>query len=169
MINFETFALSSAARSTLIDVVKLGEKAGNQLVKAADQLTADGLSFVNLETEKKGGSDIVRNEVKAALFQGLTKREQEIITADVKTLDLVQKTERGIAKNKIDSYLRKVRNHMMPEVEGEGSTKTDFQKIQEYLDKVVKVLSEMESPPAGFDIVRAVKDSKALKGSMPAV
>jgi len=169
MINFETFALSSAARSTLIDVVKLGEKAGNQLVKAADQLTADGLSFVNLETEKKGGSPEVRTEVKAALFQGLTKQEQEIILADVKTLNAAQKVDRNQAKNKIDSYLRKVRNHMMPEVEGEGSTKTDFQKIQEYLDKVVKVLSEMESPPAGFDIVRAVKDSKALKGSMPAV
>ena len=169
MSNFETFALSSAARSTLIDVVKLGEKAGNQLVKAADQLIADGLSFANLETEKKGGSPEVRAEVKSALFQGLTKREQEIITADVKTLDLVQKTERDIAKNKIDSYLRKVRNHMMPDVESEGSTKTDFQKIQEYLDKVVKILNEMETPPAGFDIVRAVKDSKSLKGSMPAV
>jgi low affinity Fe/Cu permease len=167
MQNFETFALSSAARSTLIDVVKLGEKAGNQLVKAADQLIADGLSFANLETEKKGGSVIVRTEVKAALFQGLTKREQEIISADVKTLDLVQKTERDIAKNKIDSYLRKVRNHMMPEVEGEGETKTEVQRIQKLLEDAITKMQGLVEP--AFDVVDLVKRIKSVKGAMPAV
>ena len=167
MSNFETFALSSAARSTLIDVVKLGEKAGNQLVKAADQLIADGLSFANLETEKKGGSVIVRTEVKAALFQGLTKREQEIISADVKTLDLVQKTERDIAKNKIDSYLRKVRNHMMPEVEGESETKTEVQRIQKLLEDAITKMQGLVEP--AFDVVDLVKRIKSVKGAMPAV
>jgi len=167
MINFETFALSSAARSTLIDVVKLGEKAGNQLVKAADQLTADGLSFVNLETEKKGGSPEVREAVKAALFQGLTKREQEIITADVKILDLVQKTERNEAKNKIDSYLRKVRNHMMPEVEGESETKTEVQRIQKLLEDAITKMQGLVEPT--FDVVDLVKRIKSVKGAMPSV
>jgi hypothetical protein len=167
MSNFESFALSSAARSTLIDVVKLGEKAGNQLVKAADQLIADGLSFVDLETEKKGGSVIVRTEVKNALFQGLTKREQEIISADVKTLDLVQKTERDIAKNKIDSYLRKVRNHMMPEVEGESETKTEVQRIQKLLEDAITKMQGLVEP--AFDVVDLVKRIKSVKGAMPAV
>jgi hypothetical protein len=167
MSTFENFALSSAARSTLIDVVKLGEKAGNQLVKAADQLIADGLSFANLETEKKGGSPEVRAEVKAALFQGLTKREQDIITADVKTLDLVQKTERDIAKNKIDSYLRKVRNHMMPEVEGEGETKTEVQRIQKLLEDAITKMQGLVEPT--FDVVDLVKRIKSVKGAMPAV
>ena len=167
MINFETFALSSAARSTLIDVVKLGEKAGNQLVKAADQLIADGLSFANLETEKKGGSPEVRAEVKAALFQGLTKREQEIITADVKTLDAAQKVERNEAKNKIDSYLRKVRNHMMPEVEGEGETKTEVQRIQKLLEDAITKMQGLVEPT--FDVVDLVKRIKSVKGAMPAV
>lgn len=167
MSNFETFALSSAARSTLIDVVKLGEKAGNQLVKAADQLIADGLSFANLETEKKGGSPEVRAEVKAALFQGLTKREQEIITADVKTLDATQKVERNEAKNKIDSYLRKVRNHMMPEVEGEGETKTEVQRIQKLLEDAITKMQGLVEPT--FDVVDLVKRIKSVKGAMPAV
>jgi hypothetical protein len=167
MSNFESFALSSAARSTLIDVVKLGEKAGNQLVKAADQLIADGLSFVALETEKKGGSPEVREAAKAALFQGLTKREQEIITADVKTLDLVQKTERDIAKNKIDSYLRKVRNHMMPEVEGESETKTEVQRIQKLLEDAITKMQALVEP--SFDVVDLVKRIKSVKGAMPAV
>jgi hypothetical protein len=167
MSNFESFALSSAARSTLIDVVKLGEKAGNQLVKAADQLIADGLTFVALETEKKGGSPEVREAVKAALFQGLTKREQEIITADVKTLDLVQKTERGIAKNKIDSYLRKVRTHMTPEVEGEGETKTEVQRIQKLLEDAITKMQGLVEP--AFDVVDLVKRIKSVKGAMPAV
>jgi hypothetical protein len=167
MSNFESFALSSAARSTLIDVVKLGEKAGNQLVKAADQLIADGLSFVALETEKKGGSPEVREAVKAALFQGLTKREQEIITADVKTLDLVQKTERGIAKNKIDSYLRKVRTHMTPEVEGESETKTEVQRIQKLLEDAITKMQGLVEP--AFDVVDLVKRIKSVKGAMPAV
>ena len=167
MQNFESFALSSAARSTLIDVVKLGEKAGNQLVKAADQLIADGLSFANLETEKKGGSPEVREAVKAALFQGLTKREQEIISADVKTLDLVQKTERNGAKNKIDSYLRKVRNHMMPEVEGEGETKTEVQRIQKLLEDAITKMQGLVEP--AFDVVDLVKRIKSVKGAMPAV
>jgi len=167
MSNFETFALSSAARSTLIDVVKLGEKAGNQLVKAADQLIADGLSFAALETEKKGGSVIVRTEVKAALFQGLTKREQEIITADVKTLDAAQKVERNEAKNKIDSYLRKVRNHMTPEVEGESETKTEVQRIQKLLEDAITKMQGLVEP--AFDVVDLVKRIKSVKGAMPAV
>ena len=167
MINFETFALSSAARSTLIDVVKKGEGAENQLVKAADQLIADGLSFANLETEKKGGSPEVRAEVKAALFQGLTKREQEIISADVKTLDRVQKTERNDAKNKVDSYLRKVRNHMMPEVEGEGETKTEVQRIQKLLEDAITKMQGLVEP--AFDVVDLVKRIKSVKGAMPAV
>ena len=167
MINFVTFAMSSAARSTLIDVVKKGEGAENQLVKAADQLIADGLSFANLETEKKGGSPEVRAEVKAALFQGLTKREQEIISADVKTLDRVQKTERNDAKNKIDSYLRKVRNHMMPEVEGEGETKTEVQRIQKLLEDAITKMQGLVEPT--FDVVDLVKRIKSVKGAMPAV
>ena len=168
MINFETFALSSAARSTLIDVVKLGEKAGNQLVKAADQLTADGLSFVNLETEKKGGSPEVRTEVKAALFQGLTKQEQEIILADVKTLNAAQKVDRNQAKNKIDSYLRKVRNHMMPEVEGDAQeTKTEVQRIQGLLEDAITKLQKLAEPT--FDVTHVIKTIKAAKGAMPAV
>jgi hypothetical protein len=167
MSNFESFALSSAARSTLIDVVKLGEKAGNQLVKAADQLIADGLSFVALETEKKGGSPEVREAVKAALFQGLTKREQEIITADVKTLDAAQKVERNEAKNKIDSYLRKVRNHMMPEVEGESETKTEVQRIQKLLEDAITKMQALVEP--SFDVVDLVKRIKSVKGAMPAV
>ena len=167
MINFETFALSSAARSTLIDVVKKGEGAENQLVKAADQLIADGLSFANLETEKKGGSPEVRAEVKAALFQGLTKREQEIISADVKTLDRVQKTERNDAKNKVDSYLRKVRNHMMPVVEGEGETKTEVQRIQKLLEDAITKMQGLVEP--AFDVVDLVKRIKSVKGAMPAV
>lgn len=167
MINLETFALSSAARSTLIDVVKLGEKAGNQLVKAADQLIADGLTFVALETEKKGGSVIVRTEVKNALFQGLTKREQEIILADVKTLDAAQKVERNEAKNKIDSYLRKVRNHMMPEVEGESETKTEVQRIQGLLEDAITKLQKLAEPT--FDVTHVIKTIKAAKGAMPAI
>ena len=167
MSTFENFALSSAARSTLIDVVKLGEKAGNQLVKAADQLIADGLTFVALETEKKGGSPEVREAVKAALFQGLTKREQEIITADVKILDLVQKTERNEAKNKIDSYLRKVRNHMMPEVEGESETKTEVQRIQKLLEDAITKMQGLVEPT--FDVVDLVKRIKSVKGAMPSV
>ena len=167
MSTFENFALSSAARSTLIDVVKLGEKAGNQLVKAADQLIADGLSFVALETEKKGGSPEVRDAVKAALFQGLTKREQEIITADVKTLDAAQKVERNEAKNKIDSYLRKVRNHMTPEVEGESETKTEVQRIQKLLEDAITKMQALVEP--SFDVVDLVKRIKSVKGAMPAV
>jgi len=168
MSNYETFSLSSAARSTLIDVVKLGEKAGNQLVKAADQLTADGLSFVALETEKNGGSVIVRTEVKAALFQGLTKREQEIINADVKTLDAAQKVERNEAKNKIDSYLLKVRNHMKPEVEGNAQeTKTEVQRIQKLLEDAITKMQGLVEP--SFDVVDLVKRIKSVKGAMPAV
>jgi hypothetical protein len=166
-MNYDTFSLSNAARSTLIDVVKLGEKAGNQLVKAADQLIADGLTFVALETEKKGGSVIVRDAVKAALFQGLNKREQEIILADVKTLDAAQKVERNEAKNKIDSYLRKVRNHMMPEVEGESETKTEVQRIQKLLEDAITKMQGLVEPT--FDVVDLVKRIKSVKGAMPAV
>jgi hypothetical protein len=167
-MNYDTFSLSNAARSTLIDVVKLGEKAGNQLVKAADQLIADGLSFVALETEKNGGSVIVRNEVKAALFQGLTKQEQEIINADVKTLTELQKFEREKAKNKIDSYLRKVRNHMKPEVEGDAEeTKTEVQRIQKLLEDAITKMQGLVEPT--FDVVDLVKRIKSVKGAMPAV
>jgi hypothetical protein len=167
----ENFELSGSARSAIIDVVKLGDKADKQLVKAGDALHADGVRSMALETEKNGGSIVVRNAVKSAIYSGLSDAEKRLIDADVKTLTDVQKLGRNEAKGKIDKYLVKIRNHMKTaESDGTGDaqeTKTDMQRIQKLLDDAITKIQKLDTPD--FNAVDVIKLIKTAKGAMPSV
>lgn len=159
-MNTSTLAVSAITRSALSEFLKAGDNTQNRLVKAADSLTADGVSFAHLATEKNGGNKEIRQQVKDALFLGLSKHEQAIASCDVKTLDDIQKVARKAAKDKVEIYLGKIRTHMTPKKQNESLD--DNAQLLKMLEAVLVKMGKMENPT--FDIVEAMKRVKAVKG-----
>jgi len=167
-MNAKHITLSNTAAAAIADATRADGMAENKWAKTRDELIAIGVTASMLETENKGGDVELVNQVKAAIVMGFTKAEIAVLNKETKTLDDSDKLFKRTTQQKIGSKLARIRKLITErEEKDEDSTKTPMQLIQKLLDSVISKLEKLEG--ASFDIPRAIKDTKALKGSMPSV
>jgi hypothetical protein len=163
-MNAKQINLSNTTLSAVSAAVRADGSAENQWVKLRDLLIADGVTAAMLETGTNGGNVDLVNQVKGAIVAGFTKSEQAILIKETKTLEDTEKLFKRETQQKIGSKLARVRK-LISEKE-KKSDKTDFELIQKALESVVNKLQKMEDAE-GVDLPRAIRDAKALKGSLP--
>ena len=168
-----TIKLSASALKLTTDVVKGDMQIGNKWVKLCDTYRAEGVTSAMLETEKKGGSTDLRDQVKSAIVLSFTEGDRALLATDTKALDDTNKMLKKEVQQKIGAYLSKIQSHIRKAEEaenedGEGSApKTEVQRIHELLDKAIAKMQKLDAPT--FDVTEAVKRIKAIKGTMPAL
>lgn len=163
-MNAKQITLDNVTLSAITEAVRADGQADNKWEKLRDLLMSKGVTAKMLETEDKGGDPEMVVQVKTAIVAGFTKSEQAILIKETKTLDDASKLLKRETQQKIGSKLARVRNLIAIKEKGE---KTDFELIQKALESVVNKLQKMESAE-GVDLIRAIRDAKALKGSLPA-
>lgn len=163
-MNAKQITLDNVTLSAITEAVRADGQADNKWEKLRDLLMSKGVTAKMLETEDKGGDPEMVVQVKTAIVAGFTKSEQAILIKESKTLDDASKLLKRVTQQKIGSKLARVRNLIAIKEKGE---KTDFELIQKALESVVNKLQKMESAE-GVDLIRAIRDAKALKGSLPA-
>lgn len=171
-MNATKIVLSSSTIAAVSAALRSQDKNENVWVKAADSLRADRVTSGMLETEKKGGDEELRVQVKNVILTTFTEAEKGLLAVDAKTLDDIKKFARKTAQQKIGARLALIQSHIRKaeraEEEGEAAiTKTPIQRIHEDLDKAIAKLAKLENAP--FDVVEATKRVKAIKGMMPAL
>lgn len=165
--------LSATALKLTTDVVKGDMQVGNKWVKLSDSYRAEGVTAAMLETSKKGGSDDLRDQVKAAIVLAFSEADRKLLASDTKTLDSSDKGTKKTLQQSIGAYLEKIKSHIANSEKAEsedgegGAPKTDIQRIHELLDKAVGKMQKLENAP--FDVTEAVKRMTAVKGMMPAL
>lgn len=168
----DAIKLSASALKLTTDVVKGDMQISNKWVKLSDSYRADGVTASMLETEKKGGNEGLREQVKSAIIAAFTDEERKLLATDTKALDDSAKGTKKTLQQRVGSYLDKVRSHInKAEKEEEGgdaqASKTAIQRIHADLDKAVAKLQKLENP--SFDVPEAIKRINAVKGMMPAL
>lgn len=163
-MNAKQITLGNVILAAISDAVKADNSADNRWEKLRDLLIAEGVTAKMLMTEDKGGDVEMVAQVKAAIVAGFSKSEQALLVKETKTLDDASKALKRETQQKIGSKLGRVRKLIEVKEQGE---KTDFELIQKALESVVNKLQKMESAE-GVDLPRAIRDAKALKGSLPA-
>jgi hypothetical protein len=164
-MNAKQINLSNTTLSAVSAAVRADGSAENQWVKLRDLLIGDGVTAAMLATEANGGNVDLVNQVKGAIVAGFTKSEQAILIKETKTLEDTEKLFKRETQQKIGSKLARVRKLISEKEEREELS--EIQKIQKLLDSVISKLEKLEE--AEFDLPRAIRDTKALKGSMPAM
>jgi anion-transporting ArsA/GET3 family ATPase len=164
-MNAKQITLDNVTLAAITEAVKADAQSDNKWEKLRDLLMSKGVTAKMLETEDKGGDPEMVTQVKTAIVAGFTKSEQAILIKETKTLDDASKLLKRETQQKIGSKLARVRK-LISEKEDKNE-KTDFELIQKALESVVNKLQKMESAE-GVDLIRAIKDTKALKGSLPA-
>lgn len=165
--------LSATALKLTTDVVKGDMQIGNKWVKLSDTYRAEGVTSAMLETSKKGGSDDLRDQVKAAIVLAFSEADRKLLASDTKTLEDVEKMLKKEAQQRVGRYVSLIQSHVLKaekaeDDDGEGSAaKTEIQRIHELLDKAVGKMQKLENAP--FDVTEAVKRMTAVKGMMPAL
>jgi len=166
--------LSSVSLKQTTDTVSGDLKIKNKWQALSDSYRGDGVTAAMLETVKKGGDEDLRQQVSAAIVLAFTEKERKLLAADTKTLSDSDKGNKKTLQQRVGSYLDKIRTHIAnaEKIEdgedGEGSApKTEVQRIQALLEKVVTKLQKLEKP--AFDVTEAVKRVNAIKGMMPAL
>ena len=168
----DTIKLSASALKLTTDVIKGDMQISNKCVKLADSFRAENVTAAMLETEKKGGSEGLREQVKAAIVAAFTDGERALLATDTKALSDSDKGTKKTLQQRAGSYLDKVRSHIAKaEKEEEGgdaqASKTAIQRIHADLDKAIAKLQKLENP--AFDVAEAIKRANSIKGMMPAV
>jgi hypothetical protein len=163
-MNAKQITLDNVTLAAITEAIKADGQSDNKWEKLRDLLMSKGVTAKMLETEDKGGDPEMVVQVKTAIVAGFTKSEQAILIKEKKTLDDASKLLKRETQQKIGSKLARVRGLIATKEKGE---KTDFELIQKYLEQVVNKLQKMESAE-NVDLIRAIKDTKALKGSLPA-
>lgn len=171
-MNATTVKLSASALKLTTDVVKGDMQIGNKWVKLSDTYRAEGVTSAMLETEKKGGSTDLRDQVKGAIVLSFSEADRALLATDTKALEDIKKLEKKEVQQKIGAYLSKIQSHIKgaekAEEEGEESApKTEVQRIHAELDKAIARMQKLDKP--SFDVTEAVKRIKAVKGMMPAL
>lgn len=165
--------LSSVSLKQTTDTVSGDIKTKHKWQKLGDLYRGDGVTAAMLATEKKGGDEDLRDQVKGAIILAFTEGERKLLAADTKTLSDSDKGTKKTLQQNVGSYLDKIRTHIAnaeKEESGEdegGAPKTEVQRIHELLDKAVTKLQKLEKP--AFDVTEAVKRVNAIKGMMPAL
>lgn len=168
-----TVKLSASALKLTTDVVKGDMQIGNKWVKLSDTYRAEGVTSAMLETEKKGGSDDLRDQVKGAIVLSFTEADRALLATDTKALEDIKKLEKKEVQQKIGAYLSKIQTHIKNAEKAEdedsdsNAPKTEVQRIHEALDKAIAKMQKLDAPT--FDVTDAVKRIKAVKGMMPAL
>ena len=168
----DAIKLSASALKLTTDVVKGDMQISNKWVKLADSYRAENVTAAMLETEKKGGSEGLREQVKSAIIAAFTDSERSLLATDTKALDDSDKGTKKTLQQRVGSYLDKVRSHIAKaEKEEEGgdaqASKTAVQRIHKLLDDAITKLQKLENPT--FDVAEAVKRVNSAKGMMPAL
>ena len=163
-MNAKQITLDNVTLAAITDAVKADGQSDNKWEKLRDLLMSKGVTAKMLMTEDNGGDVEMVIQVKAAIVAGFTKSEQAALVKETKTLDDAGKAFKRETQQKIGSKLGRVRS--LIEIKEKGK-KTDFELIQKALEQVVNKLQKMESAE-GADLPRAIRDVKALKGSLPA-
>jgi hypothetical protein len=125
-----------------------------------------------LETEKKGGSEDLRQQVKAVILSTFSEAEKALLAQDTKALDDIKKFQKKTAQQKIGARLDLIKSHITKaekaEEDGEAeSPKTAVQRIHADLDKAIAKLQKLTAPT--FDVTEVVKRVNIAKGMMPAL
>jgi hypothetical protein len=167
-----TVKLSATALKLTTDTVKGDMGTQKKWVKLSDTYRAEGVTSAMLETEKKGGSVDLRDQVKSAIVLSFSEGDRALLATDTKALDDVNKMLKKEVQQSIGAYLSKIQSHIAKaekaEEEGEESAaKTEVQRIHELLDKAITKMQKLDAP--SFDVTDAVKRIKAIKGTMPAL
>lgn len=164
--------LSASALKLTTDVIKGDMQISNKWVKLSDSYRAEGVTATMLATEKQGGSEELRDQVKSAIIAAFTDSEQRLLATDTKALDDSAKGTKKTLQQRVGSYLDKVRSHISKaEKDEEGgdarASKTEIQRIHKLLDDAITKLQKLENP--AFGVPDAVKKIQAVKGMMPAL
>ena len=168
-----TVKLSATALKLTTDTIKGDKTVAHKWVKLSDTYRAEGVTSAMLETEKKGGSDDLRDQVKGAIVLSFTEAERALLATDTKALKDVEKMAKKEIQQSIGAYLAKIQTHIKTaeKKEEEGgqpeAPKTEVQRIHEALDKAIAKMQKLDKP--AFDVTEAVKRIKAVKGMMPAL
>lgn len=164
--------LSSASLKQTTDTVSGDIKAKFKWQKLGDMYRGEGVTAAMLATEKKGGDEDLRNQVKGAIVLAFTEGERKLLAADTKTLSDSDKGTKKTLQQNVGSYFDKIRTHIAnaeKEESGDdegGATKTEIQRIHELLDKAITKMQKLEAPR--FNVTDAVKHVNTAKGIIPA-
>jgi hypothetical protein len=172
MSNATKVVLSSSTVTALSSALKSQDKNEAIWLKASDSLRADRITSAMLETEKKGGSEDLRQQVKNVILSTFTEAEKALLAQDTKALDDIKKFQKKTAQQKIGARLALIQSFIRKaekaEEDGEAqATKTAVQRIHADLDKAIAKLQKLEEPT--FDPAEVIKRINAAKGMMPAL
>lgn len=171
-MNATKVVLSSSSVSALSSALKSQDKNDQCWVKACDTLRADRITSAMLDTEKNGGDEDLRDQVKKIIVTTFTEAERALLATDTKALDDIKKFQKKTVQQKIGARLSLIQSHIRKaekaEEDGEAQApKTQVQRIHADLDKAISKLQKLEAPT--FDVTEVVKRINAAKGMMPAL
>lgn len=171
-MNATKIVLSSSTITVLTGALKSQDQNDQKWVKACDSLRADRVTAAMLETAKNGGSEDLRDQVKAVIVTTFSEAEKALLATDTKALDQDKKNHKKTIQQKIGARLSLIQSHIRKaekaEEDGEAQTaKTPVQRIHADLDKAIAKLQKMESPT--FDVAEVIKRINTAKGMMPAL
>ena len=171
-MNATKVVLSSSSVSALSSALKSQDKNDQCWVKACDTLRADRITAAMLDTEKNGGDEDLRDQVKKIIVTTFTEAERALLATDTKALDDMKKFQKKTVQQKIGARLSLIQSHIRKaekaEEDGEAQApKTQVQRIHADLDKAISKLQKLENPT--FDVTEVVKRINAAKGMMPAI
>lgn len=171
-MNATKVVLSSSSVSALSSALKSQDKNDQCWVKACDTLRADRITAAMLDTEKNGGDEDLRDQVKKIIVTTFTEAERALLATDTKALDDMKKFQKKTVQQKIGARLSLIQSHIRKaekaEEDGEAQApKTQVQRIHADLDKAISKLQKLEAPT--FDVTEVIKRITAAKGMMPAL
>lgn len=181
-MNATKVVLSASTVTEVQTALKSQDQTDKKWVKACDALRSDRVTSAMLETEKKGGDEDVRDQVKKVIVTTFTEAEKALLATDAKALPrrkdqqagdkAPSKEDKQAVQQKIGARLSLIQSHIRKaekaEADGEAEApKTVIQRIHEDLDKAIAKLQKMEAP--SFDSTEVIKRIKAAKGIMPAL
>ncbi len=171
------------------DTIKAGQeyvladgKAGYKLERFVDLMWNDGVRTATLTARGADGkisdvNDALRGQVKeTVIVPAFPKTEREILEKETKSLDDLGKFQKSNVQKKIGVYMSRFEKKIQEREEGEmiqqgladpKMPKTDLDRYHDAMDNAIRYLNKLENP--SFDVVTAVKNHKALKGSIPSV
>jgi len=181
-MNATKVVLSVSTANEMASALKSQDQTDKKWVKACDAARADRITAAMLETEKKGGNEDLRDQVKKVIISTFTEAEKSLLAMDTKALPkrkdqqagdkAPSKEDKKEVQQKIGARLSLIQSHIAKaekaEEDGEAEApKTAVQRIHADLDKAVTKLQKLESPT--FDVTEVIKRINAAKGMMPAL
>ena len=175
-------ALSNDTINAGKEYVLADGKAESKLERFVDLMWNDGIRTATLTCRDASGklhseNDALREQVKdIVIVPAFPKADQALLAKETKSLDEFGKFQKSKAQKKIGVYMSKFEKKIKEREEAEQiqqgladpkMPKTDLDRYHDAMDNAIRYLNKLENP--SFDVVTAVKNHKALKGSIPSV